>query len=221
MVLVMEQLGFARFSIAGHDRGGRVAYRLALDHPERVQSIAVLDVVPTDFVWKRANADFALGFWPWSLLAQPAPLPEQILSTAAEAVVDHALYHWGSSPDAFPREIRDAYVQALSSPENARSICEEYRAAATVDRVHDQADCDIHRRIICPLLVLWSARGPLASWYEAEGGPLGVWAEWATDVKGLAIDAGHFFPEEAPETTADALAEFFTGTTSNLAPQAR
>src|SRR5205814_1307926 len=142
MVNLMERLGFPRFSVAGHDRGGRVAYRMALDHPEQVERLAVLDVLPTQTVWERADARFALAFWPWSLLAQPQPLPERILTAAAEAIVDDALGGWGSPAAAFSAEARAAYVRALRDPAHAHAICEEYRAAATVDREHDQADRD-------------------------------------------------------------------------------
>jgi haloacetate dehalogenase len=204
---VMEWLGFRRFSVAGHDRGGRVAYRLALDHPERVARLAVLDIVPTETVWERADARFALAFWPWSLLAQPAPLPERILAAAPEAIVDAALGGWGSPATVFPAEVRAAYIQALRAPGHAHAICEEYRAAAGLDRSHDEADRG--RRIGCPTLVLWSARGPLESWYRELGGPVGLWSAWAEDVRGGALDAGHFFPEEAPRQTAEALEDFF------------
>src|SRR5437016_5032532 len=138
MVIVMERLGFPRFAVAGHDRGGRVACRMALDHPDRIERLAVLDIVPTEAVWERADARFALGFWPWSLLAQPEPLPERILAAAAEAIIDDALGQWGSRPGAFAAEVRAAYVQALRDPAHAHAICEEYRAAATVDREHDR-----------------------------------------------------------------------------------
>ncbi len=113
MVHVMEQLGFPRFSVAGHDRGGRVAYRMALDHPGRIDRLAVLDIVPTAMAWDRANADFALAYWPWSLLAQPEPLPEQVLSAAGEAIINAALGGWGSPAAAFPAEVVGAYVEAL------------------------------------------------------------------------------------------------------------
>src|ERR671930_1228885 len=128
MVVVMERLGFPRFSVAGHDRGGRVAYRLALDHPGRVERLAVLDILPTGTVWERADARFALAYWPWSLLAQPAPLPERLIAAAPEAVVDEALAGWGSPAAVFPSEVRAAYVQALRDPRHAHAICEEYRA---------------------------------------------------------------------------------------------
>jgi haloacetate dehalogenase len=210
MVAVMERLGFPRFSVAGHDRGGRVAYRLALDHPDRVARLAVLDVVPTEAVWARADARFALGFWPWSFLAQPAPLPERLLAAGADAVVDDALGGWGSPAAAFDPEVRASYAGALRDPAHAHAICEEYRAAATLDREHDRADRAAGRRILCPLLALWSARGALDTWYAEESGPLALWRQWADDVQGHALEAGHFFPEEVPAPTADALRRFFS-----------
>ena len=209
MVAVMKQLGHSRFAVAGHDRGGRVAYRLALDHPDRVVRLAVLDVLPIEMVWERADDRLALGFWPWSLLAQPAPLPERILTAAAQAIIDNAVQEWGSATDAFPREVRAAYVAALSDPGHAHAICEEYRAAATIDREHDRKDRADGRRIACPVLALWSAAGPLGAWYDRDGGPLGLWRGWADDVRGQALDGGHFFPEELPEETAEALGRFF------------
>jgi haloacetate dehalogenase len=216
MVSVMDTLGFDRFAIAGHDRGGRVAYRTALDHPRRVGKLAVLDVLPIDAVWDRADARMALAFWPWSLLAQPEPLPERLLASAPEAVIDHALGdNWGTPAATFEQEVRDAYVAALSDPAHVHAVCEEYRAAATIDREHDAADRGAGRRISCPVLALWSGHGPLASWYAAEGGPLELWREVADDVDGRPVDGGHFFPEERPEETATALTEFF-GRTVNV-----
>ena len=211
MMNVMEQLGHTRFGIAGHDRGGRVAYRLALDHPDRVTRLAVLDILPTAVVWDRADARFALGYWPWLLLAQPAPLPERLITAAPDVVVDNALAHWGSASATFGADVRAAYVDALREPARVHAICEEYRAAATLDRAHDEADRAAGRRITCPTLVLWSATGALASWYADAGGPLGLWREWAADVQGRAVDAGHFFPEEIPGETARMLDRFFGG----------
>lgn len=209
MVTVMERLGFSRFAVAGHDRGGRVAYRMALDHPRRVDRLAVLDILPTEAVWERADDRFALGFWPWSLLGQPAPLPERIVTAAADAIVDHALAEWGSPAGVFPPAVRRAYVEALREPYHAHAICEDDRAAATVDREHDRADLASGRRITCPVLVLWSARGPLDTWYRREAGPIALWRAWADDIQGQALAAGHVFPEEAPRETADALGRFF------------
>jgi haloacetate dehalogenase len=208
LVEVMEQLGFQRFAVAGHDRGGRVAYRLALDHPDCVRKLAVLDIVPTAAAWNRANADFALGFWPWSLLAQDEPLPERILTATAAAIVDSALDNWGSSGETFPPEIRAIYSDMLRDPQHAHAICEEYRAAAAIDRDHDETDRKDGKRIACPLLVLWSNKGPLNTWYQKEGGPIGLWHAWADHVSGEAMAGGHFFPEELPQQTADRLKRF-------------
>jgi haloacetate dehalogenase len=209
MVTVMERLGFWRFSVAGHDRGGRVAYRMALDHPDRVERLAVLDVLPTKTVWDQADARFALAYWPWSLLAQPEPLPERILAAIPEAIVDDALGRWGSPSAVFPPDVRAAYVHSLRDPGHAHAICEEYRAAATIDREHDKADRARGRRIVCPILVLWSAQGALDSWYVEKGGPIKLWRAWGDHVQGGALNAGHFFPEEVPKQTADALNRFF------------
>ena len=209
MVAVMERLGFPRFGVAGHDRGGRVAYRMALDHPDRIARLAVLDILPVETVWQRADAKFALGYWPWSLLAQPEPLPETMLQTSAAAVIDNALGGWGSPAEVFLPQVRAAYVEALRDPGHAHAICEEYRAAAGIDRAHDAADREAGHKIRAPVLALWSAQGPLDSWY-AEG-PLALWRDWADDVRGRALEGGHFFPEAAPAQTAEALRGFFTG----------
>jgi len=209
MVVVMEQLGFPRFSVAGHDRGGRVAYRLALDHPGRVERLAVLDILPTGTVWERGDARFALGYWPWSLLAQPEPLPERLLEAAPEAFVDNAFAAWGSPSTVFAPEVRAAYLQALRDPVHIHAICEEYRAAATLDRLHDDADRKNERRITCPILAIWSGSGALDTWYAEAGGPLALWRAWGDDVNGFPMKAGHFFPEEIPNATAAALDSFF------------
>ncbi len=213
MIAVMAELGFERFSIAGHDRGGRVAYRAALDHPDRVERLAVLDIVPIDAAWVRADDRLALGFWPWSLLAQPEPLPERLVAAAPEAVIDHALGpEWGTPSETFDGVTRAGYLAQLQDPEHLHAICEEYRAAAGIDREHDQADCASGRRIACPVLALWSASGPVGSWYADEGGPLELWRELAPRVTGHSVAGGHFFPEERPEETADSLIEFFSAT---------
>jgi len=195
MIVAMNRLGHQRFRLAGHDRGGRVAYRMALDHPRAIEKIAVLDVLPTSTSWDRADARLALAFWPWSLLAQPEPLPERMLAADPEAVVDNALKEWGSPAEAFPPEVRAAYIDALRDPEHIHAICEEYRAAATIDRQHDAADQEAGGRINCPLLALWSAKGGLENWYTDEEGPLALWRMWSTDASGRPMDGGHFFPE--------------------------
>jgi haloacetate dehalogenase len=210
MVAVMEQLGYSRFAVAGHDHGGRVAYRLALDHPDCVARLAVLDVLTIADVWERADKRLATGYWPWSLLAQAEPLPERLVSAAPDAVVDSALGGWGSPAGAFSAEVRAAYLDALRDPANVHAICEEYRAAATLDHAHDVEDREAGRRIACPLLVLWSEHGPLGNWYAGAGGPLALWRGWASSVSGTALEAGHFFPEEMPERTAEELRRFFS-----------
>ncbi|HEX6636063.1 MAG TPA: alpha/beta hydrolase [Steroidobacteraceae bacterium] len=208
MVAVMQSLGFESFAVVGHDRGGRVAYRLALDHPPCVTRIAVLDIVPTLSAWERADAQFAQAFWPWTLLSQEPPLPETLLTSAAQAIVDHALSGWGSAPQSFPADVRAAYIAALREPAHAHAICEEYRAAATLDRDHDAADRDRGHKIHCPLFALWSAGGALDTWYAEQGGPVALWREFAIDVAGARIDGGHFFPEENPQQTKALLARF-------------
>ena len=208
LVKAMRAAGHDRFAVVGHDRGGRVAYRAALDHPECVSYVAVLDVVPTFDVWDRADAPLALAFWPFSLLAQPAPLPERLISGAPDAIVNNAISEWGSSPAAFPTWLREAYVEALREPTHVHAICEEYRAAAGIDLEIDEADLNAGRRINCPVLALWSDQGGLANWYDDAGGPLGLWSRWANDVQGQPISGGHFFPEEEPAITAKLLGAF-------------
>lgn len=207
---VMAGLGHERFAVAGHDRGGRVAYRMALDHPGKVTHLVVMDVIPTAEVWARADARVALAFWPYSFLAQPAPLPETLLLTAPEAVVDDALKHWGTPASGFPPEVRDAYVAALRNPSAASAICDEYRAASTVDRAHDEADLKQGNRIACPTLVLWDGQGGLGAWYEEAGGPLGIWRRWAVDVTGRSLIGGHFFPEHNPAEVSRLVASFLS-----------
>ncbi|HEX7948006.1 MAG TPA: alpha/beta hydrolase [Phenylobacterium sp.] len=207
MIQVMDHFGFGRFGVCGHDRGGRVAYRMALDHPDRIARLAVLDIVPTEDAFARADARLALGFWPWSLLAQPEPLPERLLAAGAEAVIDDAASQWGSASDAFPAAIRAGYAAVLRNTDHAHAICEEYRAAATLDRAHDCADRAAGRRIGCPVLALWGAGGAVETWYPE--GPLAIWRGWADDVTGAGVEGGHFFPEARPDETAARLAAFF------------
>lgn len=210
MSRMMEAQGFRRFSVAGHDRGARVAYRMALDHADRIERLAVLDIIPTGEAFRRADSRFALAFWPWSLLAQPEPLPERLILAEPEAVVNDALGGWGSARESFPSEIRAAYVEALRDPRAVHAICEEYRAAATLDREQDMEDRRLDRRISCPTLALWSAGGGLDTWYAAAGGALAIWLDWADDVTGRAVPGGHFFPEQNPAETVAELRSFFS-----------
>jgi haloacetate dehalogenase len=207
MVEMMKILGFDRFSLAGHDRGGRVGYRLALDHPACIDRLALFDIIPTSEAFNRADARLALAFWPWSLLSQPAPLPETLIAAAPDAIVDHALGAWGSDASTFPGDVREQYVDALRSPQAAHAICEEFRAAATLDWALDEADRRAGRVITCPVLALWSEHGALDIWYEAAGGPLGILRQWAPGVRGRSIGGGHFFPEQNAGETVAAIRE--------------
>jgi len=203
-VEVMHALGHAQFDVVGHDRGARCAYRLALDHPDAVIRLAVLDIVPTADTFSQAGMDFVRAFWVWLFLASEEPVPERLIAQAPDAIVNHMLDSW-SDRDAFPPAVRAEYIAKFGDAATVHAICEEYRASATLDREHDEADRGT-RRIACPTLVLWSDTGPLATWYE----PLDVWKTWASDVDGGPISAGHFIPEEAPDETAGRLIDFLT-----------
>jgi haloacetate dehalogenase len=203
LVQAMRVLGHDRFAVAGHDRGGRVAYRMALDHPDRVTSVAVLDVVPTGEVWSRADARMALGYWHWAFLATPAPLPERLIGADPDAFFDFHVRSLGlgSVPERYPAALMKLYRDLLDDPGIVEAICEDYRAGATVDREHDDSDLG-RRRITCPLLALWSADGALPRFY---GDVLDVWRPWADQVNGHGIPASHFLVEEQPEMVAEAL----------------
>ncbi|MGD9891172.1 MAG: alpha/beta fold hydrolase [Dehalococcoidia bacterium] len=205
-VAVMEQLGFPRFAVAGHDRGGRVAYRMALDHPDRVIRLAVLDIVPTAVMWDGADQAFGMGAYHWFFLAQPFDLPERLIGAEPEYFLRTTLARWSGSPDAFAPEAMAAYLDAFRDPACIHATCEDYRAGATLDRDHDRADRARGHRIGCPVLVLWGA-GRIG-----RGGRdwLSVWRDWATDVRGEGFPCGHFLPEEAPDETFRALHAFFT-----------
>jgi haloacetate dehalogenase len=201
-VNVMNQLGYHKFSAVGHDRGARCAYRAALDYPDRVAALAVLDIVPTADAFARADRDFALGYWVWSFLAAPAPVPERLIAGDPDAFVDHMLDTWSDRPDVFTDEVRACYRRQFHDPAKVHAICEQYRAAATLDIVHDEANRA--RGLACPVLALWSDSGALAQWYD----PLEIWRSWAPQVTGVPVRGGHFFPEEAPKETARLLAQF-------------
>jgi haloacetate dehalogenase len=211
-VEAMAALGFDRFAVAGHDRGGRVAYRMALDHPDRVERLAVLDIVPTGEVWARADRDFARGYWHWAFLALPAPLPERLIGGDPQAYFDlhvRAGMGLGAEPGRYPAEVLDAYRRALDDPGAVEAMCEDYRAGASVDVALDDADREAGHEIACPVLVLWAARGALPHFY---GDVLEVWRPWAPDVRGEGLDAGHFLPEDRPEETAAKLLAFLAET---------
>jgi haloacetate dehalogenase len=199
------QLGFATFTLIGHDRGGRVSHRLALDHANAVERLAVFDMIPILEGWSRSNARFAQTYWPWILLAQKNPLAESYLLGAPEAV-----FHNPFGEGSFGREILDEYVSTYRDPVRVHGICEEYRAAATIDVEHDRADKEAGKRIECPMLHLWAEGGPLDTFYGIDGGPLGIWRQWAPRVQGQAMKGGHFFPEENPNDTAALVTKFLS-----------
>jgi haloacetate dehalogenase len=199
-VKAMEQLGFERFSVAGHDRGGRTGYRMALDSPDRVLKLAVLDIIPTVEVWDAMDARLAMANWHWLFLAQPEPLAETLIGRDVDA------YYFRSGRERFHPEALAEYVRALRDPATIHAICEDYRAAATYDREADRRDREAGGRIACPLLVLWSARDDLPPL-----DPLGIWGRWADDVRGAGLDCGHYLAEELPDETYEHLREFFSG----------
>jgi haloacetate dehalogenase len=202
-VAVMRALGYERFAVAGHDRGGRVVHRLCLDHPERVERAAVLDIVPTRTMFETVSRESALGYYHWFFLAQPEPLPERLIGADPEFFLEYKLGAWGSGLDSFDPAALDEYRRCFRDPATIHASIEDYRAAATIDLAHDQADEE--SRVECPLLVLWGGRGLIERWYDV----LATWREKARDVRGQAIDAGHFLCEEKPEETAAALDDFF------------
>ena len=182
-----------------------MSYRLALDHPEKVRRLAVFDVIPISEAWARADAKFAMNWWPWSLLMQKPPLPEKYLLGAPDAAFDNPL-----GQGSFGPEIKAEYLETYRDPERVHAVCEEYRAAASIDIEHDKKDRERSRKIRCPMLHLWSAGGPLDTFYEKDGGALGIWRNWADNVQGQAIRDGHFFPEENPTETAALLTKFLS-----------
>lgn len=206
IVAAMDTFGVERFAIAGHDRGGRVAYRLALDMPERVKALAVLDIVPTGAVWDAFTVARAMSYSHWTFLAQPAPLPEMLISGNAEAFLRFKMASWTKTKDlsAFDPAAVGAYVNAYRQPGTIKASCDDYRAGATIDWEHDRQTRTAGERIEAPVLAVWGAH------FSAGGGqnPLEIWRSWARSVEGGPIDAGHFVVEENPQETRDALLPF-------------
>ena len=202
-VEAMAALGFSRFGVAGHDRGGRVAHRLALDHPDKVGKIAVLDVCPTHAMYAGADKDFATAYYHWFFLIQKAPLPERLIGADPRFYLETKLGQWGRDSGAFTPEAKAEYLRCFSDPTTIHATCEDYRAAASIDLKHDEAD--MQHKIAAPLLALWGAKGFVGQRYDV----LAEWRKRALDVRGEAVPSGHFLPEEAPAETAAALLAFF------------
>jgi len=202
LVELLARLGFERFSVVGHDRGGRVAYRMALDHPGAVERLGVLNIVPTVDQFERMAADVSLDYYPWFLLAQPAPFAERLIGASAEYFLRHTLESWAANPGAISSPAVERYLRAFSA-EAIAGMCADFRAAFHIDRVIDAEDRLCGHAIRCPVLVHWGAEeGSMAD------GPLPVWRRWAGAVQGGPLPSGHFVPEEAPEALLDSLRGF-------------
>lgn len=207
MLALMRELGHERFFVAGHDRGGRVAHRLALDHPQSVARLCVVDIVPTLTMYERTSMEFAAAYYHWFYLIQPAPLPERQIGAAPHFYLDWTLSGWGSQGLAFIEHeaLRD-YVHGFCNAQGIHGACEDYRAAASIDLEHDRASRAAGQRVQCPLHVLWGERGVVHRLFE----PTADWrAACSGQVTGQVLQAGHFIPEELPEATASALQAFF------------
>ncbi len=201
-VEVMDHLGFKQFAVVGHDRGGRVGHRMALDHAERVTKLAVLDIVPTHKLYHNVNKEFATAYYHWFFLIQPSPFPETLIGNNAEFYLNSLLGRL--KPEAITPEAFAEYLRCFRDPATIHATCEDYRAAASIDLAHDDADMD--RKITCPVLALWAGKGAMHKMYDV----LATWRERATNVSGKALPGGHFLPEETPEETFAELKAFLS-----------
>ncbi|TXG80066.1 MAG: alpha/beta hydrolase [Rhodocyclaceae bacterium] len=203
MADVIDAFGYTRCLVAGHDRGARVAHRLALDKPALVERLCVMDIAPTLHMFSHTDQQFATGYYHWFFLIQPDGLPERLIGADPGYYLREKLRRWAAPGAVFDAAAVADYVRCFSSPAAIHASCEDYRAAASIDLQHDAADRG--RRIGCPLLALWGARGFVNRTYDVPG----VWHDYADNVSGRALDCGHFLPEEAPDAVCDALEEFF------------
>jgi len=208
MAEVMTRLGNERFGAVGHDRGGRVVYRMALDMPDRLTGAVVLDILPTFDYWNRLDRTFALKIYHWAFLAQPAPLPEDMIAADPIPFLEHKLASWSAAKDLSPfSEEALTHTRAwFSDPARIAATCEDYRAGAYIDYEHDAQDRKAHRTISPPFLSLWGAQGIAASIDD----PMAVWRAWCPHAEGKVIESGHFLPEEAPKTTLAEIRNFFS-----------
>jgi haloacetate dehalogenase len=206
MIAVMDRFGHWRFRLAGHDRGARLSHRIALDNPDRVEQLALLDIIPTIEHFERTNMEFALGYYHWFWLAQPHPFPEWLINKAPEEWWRQTTSRNADSSELFHPDARADYLAAIRVPETVRGICEDYRAAASIDLVHDRASRSSGEKVQCPTMVLWGSKGNISRWYDA----LAIWRQYcAGDVIGGAIESGHYIAEENPEATLTWFSEFF------------
>jgi len=211
---LMSGLGFDEFAVCGHDRGARVAYRLALDHPERVSHMCSLDVIPTGDMWRNTDKERAIGAFHWMFLAQPHPKPETMIGHDPDYFLQWLLKSWAADGFEFDADAMDEYLRCFRKPDVIHATCEDYRAGATFDDALDEADRAVGRKIQCPVLFLWGAicgfGGPKSGGTGAPPDPLDAWRQWADDVSGGAVDCGHFLPEEAPGEVVRRLKAFLT-----------
>ena len=207
IVEMMRQLGHGKFSVLGHDRGARVAYRMALDHPEVITRIGIIEIVPTSDMWNAFNAEMALKAYHWTFLAQPYPMPENMINADPVTYCDWTLKSWTQekSLDAFAPDVLESYRKMFRNPDCVHAMCEDYRAGATIDRQLDEADQAAGNKIRAPLHFVWSTHGFPAS----TGDPIGIWRNWADTVTGNDIIAGHFAQEENPQGVIDSFVPFF------------
>ena len=204
MMAVMTALGHSQFFIAGHDRGGRVAHRLARDYPQAVTKLAVLDIAPTAMMYDTTDMHFATSYYHWFFLIQPAPFPETLIGSDPKFFLESKMQHWGKDRTAITNDAFDEYLRCFSNPDTIHASCEDYRASASIDLEHDAADVGL--KLDIPLLVLWGATAMVGNKYDM----LCAWQEVATDVTGFAVPGGHYLPEESPDETYQALLDFFT-----------
>jgi haloacetate dehalogenase len=203
-VLLMRQFGFDQFYIAGHDRGGRVAHRMALDFPDCVRKMAVLDIAPTYAMYTTTDMEFAKAYYHWYFLVQPFDLPERLIGANKKYFLKQKFKQWGRDSSAFTKEAMAEYSRCFTS-EMIHTSCEDYRASASIDLEHDQIDLSIGNKIQCPLLCLWGKKGFVGQKYNM----IKEWKNWADDISEKGLECGHYLPEEAPEPTLKALTEFF------------
>lgn len=204
MVRLMEHVGFQEFFLVGHDRGGRVAHRLATDHPQHVRKLVVLDVAPTLAMYEQTSMAFAQAYYHWFFLIQPAPFPETLIGADPEFYLLKTIGGRSAGLAPFAAEALEEYKRCIKLPGTIRGICEDYRAAATIDLEHDRADIAAGKKLAMPMLALWGAHGVIEKCFE----PLDEWRKLASDVQGHALPCGHYIPEEVPDLLLNELLTF-------------
>lgn len=210
---VMHQLGFERFAVAGHDRGARVAFRMALDRPDAISRMAALDIVPTFDLLSNVTMGWALESYHWFFMAQKAPFPERLICADLGYYIHYKLNKKGVGLSIFTPEAFAEYVRC-TTPEQIHAVCEDYRATVTLDYAFDKADFEAGRKIACPLLVLWGENSHVGRHLK----PIEIWSRWSDDLRGHAIPTGHYPAEQRPDLVGPALLDFFSGREPEIAP---